>query len=307
MNTRPNLWYYANSANEPVGPLSFENLQKLHSVGMITAGTLVIGHGDSEWKKFGGLESVGPRETSGLQNPPEPKRDPAPGAIEKSGAAAVQTASSYPTVSTTVADKAWYVMIDGVKAGPFGKTDLQDLWNGKKLTPFTQVWCEGFPSWRCIRDLPGVFPMLYPVDSGSPRAWKPWHKQIWFCGLIFLLMPYVAVPMFWIRRDFGKVTRIVLSVFGALLTGFIILSAYADGLPENVGRRAGEADASLVAEKTDNMARALVLSREFSLESHPEIAHDSEKKKAYVEAYDQAFQRTFPVARKAAEQQAHER
>jgi len=302
MSTRPNLWYYANSANEPVGPLSFENLQKLHSVGMITAGTLVIEHGDSEWKKFGGLESTG-----GLQNPPEAKRIPIPGAVEKSGAVAAQTAPSCPNVSPTVPDKVWYVMIDGTKAGPFSKTDLQDLCNGEKLTPFTQVWCEGLPSWRCIRDLPGAFPVLYPADSGPSRTRKPWHKQVWFCGLLFLLMPYVAVPMFWIRRDFGRGTRIVLSVFGALLTGFIILSAYADGLPENVGRRAGEADASLVAERTDNMARALALSREFSLESHPEITHDSEKKKAYVEAYDRAFQRTFPVARKAAEQQAHER
>jgi len=47
-----------------------------------------------------------------------------------------------------------------------------------------------------------------------------------------------------------------LSVIGAFLTNFIALSAYADDLPKNLGRRAREEDASVTAERTGDLAHA---------------------------------------------------
>lgn len=46
------LWYYADAANQPVGPLPFSDLQQLAAAGVIQPETHVIEKDGTEWKKF---------------------------------------------------------------------------------------------------------------------------------------------------------------------------------------------------------------------------------------------------------------
>lgn len=59
-------WFYADASNQPIGPLSFDELQRLAAVGTIRPETLVIENGANEWRSFG---SVCP-----MQPPPIPTR-----------------------------------------------------------------------------------------------------------------------------------------------------------------------------------------------------------------------------------------
>jgi hypothetical protein len=45
-------YYYANAANEPVGPVTQEGLQALYKSGTITLDTYIAREGDSEWKTY---------------------------------------------------------------------------------------------------------------------------------------------------------------------------------------------------------------------------------------------------------------
>ena len=49
------LWYYADAANEPVGPLPMDVLQRLAGVGVISPETHVLEKGGTEWKKFASI------------------------------------------------------------------------------------------------------------------------------------------------------------------------------------------------------------------------------------------------------------
>ena len=49
------LWYYADAANQPVGPLPFSDLQQLAAAGVIQPETHIIEEGGTEWKKFASI------------------------------------------------------------------------------------------------------------------------------------------------------------------------------------------------------------------------------------------------------------
>lgn len=49
------LWYYADSSNEPVGPLPMNALQRLASAGVVLPDTHVIEKGGTEWKKISAI------------------------------------------------------------------------------------------------------------------------------------------------------------------------------------------------------------------------------------------------------------
>ena len=56
MNPSPeSLWYYADAANQPVGPLPMDVLQRLAGVGVISPETHVLEEGGIEWKKFASI------------------------------------------------------------------------------------------------------------------------------------------------------------------------------------------------------------------------------------------------------------
>lgn len=54
-------WFYANS-NEPVGPLSFDELESLVRAGKIEPQTLVLREGEEEWQPFASFSPVTPAE-----------------------------------------------------------------------------------------------------------------------------------------------------------------------------------------------------------------------------------------------------
>ena len=62
-------WFYANSENQPIGPVSFEKLQQLAASGTITPESFIIERGGTDWKTFGSvLRAVLP--PSATQQPP---------------------------------------------------------------------------------------------------------------------------------------------------------------------------------------------------------------------------------------------
>jgi hypothetical protein len=54
--TAQTRWFYANEQNEPVGPLSFEQLKRLAEVGVISSNTYVLEHGKTEWFTFAQID-----------------------------------------------------------------------------------------------------------------------------------------------------------------------------------------------------------------------------------------------------------
>jgi hypothetical protein len=46
------LWFYANTDNQPVGPLSFGELRRLATVGTINADSYVVAEGETDWRKL---------------------------------------------------------------------------------------------------------------------------------------------------------------------------------------------------------------------------------------------------------------
>lgn len=50
-------WFYADSENQPVGPMSEENLRLLRQNGVISADTLLLPDGGSEWTPFNAVFS----------------------------------------------------------------------------------------------------------------------------------------------------------------------------------------------------------------------------------------------------------
>jgi len=51
-NDSSGRWYYADSANQPRGPITRQELDSLATSGEISAETLVIREGDSEWRRY---------------------------------------------------------------------------------------------------------------------------------------------------------------------------------------------------------------------------------------------------------------
>jgi hypothetical protein len=62
-------------------------------------------------------------------------------------------------------EKIWFIIIDGIKKGPFSFLDLK---RNERITPDTLAWKEGFSSWRPIREI-GELQDLFK-DEPEPDA-----------------------------------------------------------------------------------------------------------------------------------------
>ena len=68
-----NNWYYADADQQPIGPITFSQLQHLAKTGIVSSSTFVICEGDTEWKSFAiaALPEV-PKAVQAPQPPPIP-------------------------------------------------------------------------------------------------------------------------------------------------------------------------------------------------------------------------------------------
>jgi len=88
---RPNSqinYYYADANNQPVGPLSAEQIHALYQVGEITLDTLVIPEGATDWHRY---RNIAPRAASPPSSTPTATTAPPPETIKN------VTATSSPT------------------------------------------------------------------------------------------------------------------------------------------------------------------------------------------------------------------
>jgi hypothetical protein len=65
-------WYFADSENQPRGPISREELDSFASSGHISAESLVIREGESEWRRYDSLQAATASASSTLPPPPKP-------------------------------------------------------------------------------------------------------------------------------------------------------------------------------------------------------------------------------------------
>ena len=93
------LWYYADTQNQPVGPLPFRTIQTLAAAGVIQPGTQVVESGGTEWKKFAAVVLFTP--------PPPPP---------------IRTESNSPTTATICANAATPAQTTSTQ-GKHGKLD----------------------------------------------------------------------------------------------------------------------------------------------------------------------------------------
>jgi len=119
-------------------------------------------------------------------------------------------------------------------------------------------------------------------------------------------MPYVAVPLFWIIGEYSRRTRIILTVVGAFLTLWIAMEVHNDDLPQNVGKRLGEAAALDAAKETGSVEAALASHLKLDLEKRGEISKNASERDLFTVAYDKAFRERFFSARQAAVKEAEE-
>lgn len=60
--------------------------------------------------------------------------------------------------------KVWFILIEGVKEGPYSISDLR---RDPRVTPDTLVWRQGFKSWAPIRDVPELKAVFEDAKNGK--------------------------------------------------------------------------------------------------------------------------------------------
>lgn len=54
--------------------------------------------------------------------------------------------------------------------GPFSFYVINELWEGKDLTPASLVWAEGMPEWKKIQDIPDLYQVLQNLESQNRKS-----------------------------------------------------------------------------------------------------------------------------------------
>ena len=117
------IWFYANSENQPTGPVSMEELQQLAASGEIALETFVTREGDPEWRTF---------EIASL--PPVPKPLP------------ISKLPPLPSISDE--RKWWYADQNKQQVGPITLDELVRLRNSGAISNQTLAFKKGHDEWE---------------------------------------------------------------------------------------------------------------------------------------------------------------
>ena len=124
----------------------------------------------------------------------------------------------------------YYTDADNQPTGLFSAEQLQALLHAGSLSPDTLVWKEGATEWHPYRLM---FPPPVSSDaaltssfSGAPKPYplKPWYERTGWQVVLFVFVPFVQVPLMWLRRLYTSRTRVWVTVGGCLWFLFILVT-----------------------------------------------------------------------------------
>ena len=170
------LWFYADTSNQPVGPLPLGGLEQLAAAGLIHARTKVIENGGTEWRRYAEI-------------------------------------TPYP-ISTQ--QMRWFYSDAGSEpVGPVPFAELQKLAMSGVIRPKTQVIEEGGSVWRTFDEI-ALEPIAAKSNERTPPLLTKAHTSSYTSVRKFTILALgfiypLGLLMLWRYSDFSKRTKILVT------------------------------------------------------------------------------------------------
>lgn len=138
--------YFVERQGQPEGPLSLAQVLERIRDGEVTAATRIWRSGDADWRPAG--EDPGLRGALTAEAPVPPPLPP----------------SALPPPLPAAPSVAWYVERQGRAEGPLSQEAVLEQLRSGRITPRTQIWRSGDPSWQAADE----HPELRAAFAGQP-------------------------------------------------------------------------------------------------------------------------------------------
>jgi hypothetical protein len=158
-STPRDSWFYL-AGDQPVGPLSAEQLRAAVSAGAVRRETMIRNAAWPQWCQAGQVPGLLPSSmvTPPGQVNPSPPPEPRPAKASKASAP----------------NEAWFYLAgDNKPIGPLSAEQLRAGVSAGAIRPETLVNKTGWPDWRQAGQVPGLFPAAPVPTPGQPAAPPP--------------------------------------------------------------------------------------------------------------------------------------
>jgi hypothetical protein len=229
-------YYYANSRNEPVGPVTLDELQRLAQQGVIRGDTNVIEHGAAAWSKWSVIAAAptpAPAQPAYTPRPSAPPPQAAPAQPTYTPPQAAPAATSMPDWVNRPPIENVNQVRDALSSKARNETGIGffSLLFGVLLVIIESFILPGRVLWRALTDLSdwgraGRLPTTetdLPVLTYQVVVVRAITHLLVTIGCLLLALGFLVSPIFW-HNEYQSTA----SQWGAAIGGFIfwVLAAY---------------------------------------------------------------------------------